>query len=155
MQVVKRSPPWSVVVDPYFPRLGPLYEPVPQHPVQRNGNRWLFGDGMPPVDVIEGPDAIRLVAELPGVKLEDMRISLENNVLTLQGEKKTEERQEERSYRFERSYGTFDRSFTLPATIEADNIIATFDSGLLTVVLPKVEATKPRQITINVEAQAQ
>ena len=107
---------------------------------------------LPPVDVFEQKDALRIVAELPGVKADDVRISLENNVLTLQGEKRREGVQEDdKAYRFERAYGMFERSFTLPATIDANKIVAKYDAGLLTVLLPKVEAAKPRQITVTIQ----
>jgi HSP20 family protein len=143
---------WSVLDTRYPNRLGRLCEHMLESRFQqRDENRSLFGHGMPPVDVIEERDTVRLVAELPGVKPEDVRISLEGNVLTLQGEKKEEERQDDKLYRCERTYGMFERSFTLPATIDANKIVAKFESGLLTVLLPKVEAAKPRQITVTIE----
>lgn len=151
MQVTQFNPMWSVLDRQHPHRLGRLYEHMLESRVQQDENRSLFGYGMPLVDVIEERDTIRLVAELPGVKPEDVRISVENNVLTLQGEKKEEERQDDRVYRCERTYGMFERSFTLPATIDANTIVAKFESGLLTVLLPKVEAAKPRQITVNIE----
>jgi len=151
MQVTQFNPMWSALDSQYQHRVGRLYEQMLESRIQRDENRSLFGHGMPPVDVIEERDTIRLVAELPGVKPEDVRISVENNVLTLQGEKKEEERQDDRVYRCERAYGMFERSFTLPATIDANTIVAKFESGLLTVLLPKVEAAKPRQITVNIE----
>lgn len=148
MQVTQFNPMWSVLDRQH---LGRLYEHMLESRFQREEHRSLLGHGMPLVDVIEERDTIRLVAELPGVKPEDVRISVENNVLTLQGEKKEEERQDDRVYRCERTYGMFERSFTLPATIDANTIVAKFESGLLTVLLPKVETAKPRQITVNVE----
>jgi HSP20 family protein len=151
MQVTQFNPMWSVLDSQYRNRVGRLYEQMLESRIQQDDNRSLFGHGMPPVDVIEERDTIRLVAELPGVKPEDVRISVENNVLTLQGEKKEEERQDDRVYRCERTYGVFERSFTLPATIDADTIVAKFESGLLTVRLPKVEAAKARQITVTIE----
>jgi HSP20 family protein len=151
MQVTQFNPMWSVL-DRHFPnRLGRLYDHMLEARVPREEDRSLFGHGMPLVDVIEERDTIRLVAELPGVKPEHVRITVENNVLTLQGEKKEEERQDDRVYRCERTFGVFERSFTLPATIDANTIVAKFDSGLLTVVLPKVEAAKSRQITVSIE----
>jgi len=135
----------------YSSRLGRLFEQMLEAP-QREETGSLLGQWLPPVDVIEEGETIRLVAELPGVKPEDVRISLENNVLTIQGEKKREGVQEDdKAYRFERAYGMFERSFTLPATIDANKIVAKFDGGLLTVLLPKVEAAKPRQITVAIE----
>lgn len=152
MQLTKLNPMWPVLDVNYPNRLGRLLEHMLESPLQRDENSSLFGHWMPPVDVIEERDTIRLVAELPGVKPEDVKISLENNVLTLQGEKKKEEeREDDKAYRFERTYGMFERSFTLPATIDANKIVAKFESGLLTILLPKVEAAKPRQITVKIE----
>jgi HSP20 family protein len=152
MQITKLNPIWPVLDASYPNRLGRFLEQMLESPLQREENGSLFGHWMPPVDVLEERDTIRLVAELPGVKPEDVKISLENNVLTLQGEKRREEeQQDDKAYRFERTYGMFERSFTLPATIDANKIVAKFDAGLLTVLLPKIEAAKPRQITVKIE----
>jgi HSP20 family protein len=106
---------------------------------------------VPAVDIVEEADSIRIMAEVPGVKPEDVKISVENNVLTIQGMKQqvTEERAE-RVHRYERTYGAFERSFTLPATVDANAIKASYESGVLTVTLPKVEKAKPRQIEVRV-----
>jgi len=105
---------------------------------------------MPPVDVLEEADAIRIIAEVPGVKPEDVKISVENNVLTIQGTKEqVAEERTERVHRYERTYGAFERSFTLPATVDANNIKASYEHGVLTVTLPKVEKAKPRQIPVQ------
>jgi HSP20 family protein len=152
MTLTKLHPMWPAMDVNYSSRLGRLFEQMLDSPVQREDNGSLFGHWMPPVDVIEERETVRLVAELPGVRPEDVRISIENNVLTLHGEKKKEEEREDgKTYRFERAYGMFERSFTLPATIDANKIVAKFDAGLLTVLLPKVEAAKPRQITVKIE----
>jgi len=104
----------------------------------------------PAVDVFEGRDAVKIVAELPGVKAEDVRISLENQTLTLRGEKRqVAEEKTERVHRYERTYGAFERTFALPGTIDADRIEASYAEGLLTVTLPKVERARPRQIEIR------
>ncbi len=80
-----------------------------------------------------------------------MKLSLENGVLTLRGEKKqVAEEQAERVHRYERSYGTFERTFSLPTTVDADRIEARYENGLLTVRLPKVEKAKPREIAVQV-----
>ena len=151
MTLTKLHPMWPSMDVNYSSRLGRLFEQMLEAP-QREETGSLLGQWLPPVDVIEEGETIRLVAELPGVKPEDVRISLENNVLTIQGEKKREGVQEDdKAYRFERAYGMFERSFTLPATIDANKIVAKFDGGLLTVLLPKVEAAKPRQITVAIE----
>ena len=106
----------------------------------------------PAVDVFEDKEAVKIVAELPGVKPEDVKISLENQTLSVRGEKKqVAEENTERVHRYERSYGAFERTFALPGTVDADRIEATFTDGLLTVTLPKVERARPRQIEIRTE----
>ncbi len=114
----------------------------------------LTGAWLPAVDVFEEKDAVRIMAELPGVKADEVRISLENNVLTIRGEKKqTAEERTERVHRYERRYGAFERSFTVPTSIDADHIKAAYEDGVLTLTLPKVERAKPRQITVEVRKQ--
>jgi HSP20 family protein len=109
---------------------------------------------VPAVDILEQADAIRITAELPGVKPEDVKISLENNVLTIHGTKEqVAEERTERVHRYERTYGAFERSFMLPATVDASNIKATYEHGVLTVTLPKVEQAKPRQIEVQVQSK--
>jgi HSP20 family protein len=119
-----------------------------------------FGDGaaaaawVPAVDVFEDADAIRIVAEVPGVSPDAVKISHENNVLTIQGTKpQTTEKGSERRYHYERAYGAFARSFTLPATVDPSAIKATYEHGVLTVTLPKVEQARPRQIQVQVAAK--
>ncbi|HEU5262383.1 MAG TPA: Hsp20/alpha crystallin family protein [Gemmatimonadales bacterium] len=120
---------------------------------------WQYRDSagaswVPPVDIFEEADAIRIVAEVPGVRPEDIKISLENNVLTIHGMKEQVARERtERVHRYERTYGAFERSFTLPATVDAGNIKATYEHGVLTVTLPKAENAKPRQIEVQVAAK--
>ncbi len=105
---------------------------------------------MPSVDIIEDNDNLTLTAELPGVKKEDVKINLNNNILTIEGEKKAaHETKEENTYRNERYYGKFTRSFTLSSEIDADKIKADYKDGILTVNLPKSEKVKPRQIEIS------
>jgi HSP20 family protein len=109
---------------------------------------------VPAVDVFEDADAIRIVAEVPGVSPDDVKISHENNVLTIQGTKQqTEEKRTERVYRYERAYGAFARSFTLPTSVDASGIKATYEHGVLTVTLPKVEQARPRQIQVQVASK--
>ena len=104
----------------------------------------------PSCDVFEDKENLKIVLELPGVKPEDVKISLENQVLTIQGEKKqVAEESSERWHRYERSYGSFERMFSLPSTVEAERIQAKVDNGVLTVTLPKTERAKPRQIEIS------
>lgn len=115
---------------------------------------WQPGDvtaaWTPVVDILEEPEFIRITAEIPGVKPEDVKIAVEGNVLTISGTKEqVAEEKAERIHRYERTYGSFERSFTLPATVDANNIKATYEHGLLTMLLPKVEKAKPRQIKVE------
>jgi HSP20 family protein len=104
----------------------------------------------PAVDVFEDKEAVRIVAELPGVSLEDVKLSLENNLLTIRGEKKQEsEDRTDRVHRYERSYGAFERSFVLPSTTDPEQIEADYKDGILTITVAKVEKARPRQIAIN------
>ena len=106
---------------------------------------------LPPVDISEDDHNITLQAEIPGVKQEDLNITLENNVLTISGERKfKEEEKKENFHRIERRYGKFTRSFTLPATVDAEKVNATFENGLLNITLAKREEFKAKQITIGV-----
>jgi HSP20 family protein len=105
----------------------------------------------PAVDVLEQHDAIRIMAELPGVNPADVKITVADNVLTIQGTKQqVAEERTERVHRYERSYGSFARTFSLPTTVDANGIKATYEHGVLTVTLPKVEEAKPRQIQVEV-----
>lgn len=108
-------------------------------------SRW-----MPAVDIRETTDALVLVAELPGMTKDDVQITLENNVLTISGERKFEKDVKEESFhRIERSYGSFTRSFTVPGNLRHDQVQAVFENGVLTVSLPKAEEAKPRKIDIK------
>jgi HSP20 family protein len=120
-------------------------------------NGWPFGEDAtlnsswaPACDIFEDKEGIRIVAEVPGVKPEDVRLSLENNTLTIRGEKKqVSEDKTEQVHRFERTYGVFERSFGLPTTVDPDKVEAEYNNGLLTVRLPKVERAKPRVIQVK------
>jgi HSP20 family protein len=115
------------------------------------------GAWAPSVDIYENKDHIVLEAELPGMKQEDFDLSIENNVLTLRGERKFEKTDENDNYhRVERSYGAFTRSFTLPQTVSAEGATAEYNNGVLRVTLPKREETKARRIQVSgTEAGAQ
>src|SRR6266576_6366004 len=120
-----------------------------------SGLDWQYLDSVgaswvPAVDIVEEADAIRIMAEVPGGKPEDVKISLEGNVLTIHGQKQqSAEERTERVHRYERTYGVFERTFTLPASVDPQNIKATYDNGVLTVSLPKSEKAKPRQIEVS------
>lgn len=111
----------------------------------------LVGSWMPAVDVLEEKDAVRIAIELPGVKPEDVQITVENRILTVRGQKhQAAQEQTERVHRFERTWGAFERSFTVPETVDTDRVSAAYEHGVLTVSLPKVERAKPRQIQVEV-----
>ena len=108
------------------------------------------GAWAPSVDIFENKDQIVLEAELPGMKQEDFDLTIENNVITLRGERKFEKTEETDNYhRVERSYGSFTRSFTLPQTVSAEEAKAEYSNGVLRVTLPKREEAKSRRIEIS------
>lgn len=104
----------------------------------------------PSVDIRENDDQVTLFVDLPGMKKEDVNLTLENNVLTISGERKFEEEHSNENYhRIERSYGQFTRSFTLNQNVRMDEVEANFEDGVLVVNLPKEEEAKPRRISIK------
>jgi len=106
----------------------------------------------PAVDISETENELVVSADLPGLNREDIKVNVQNNVLTFSGERKQEMKSEEGNYhRLERSYGFFSRSFTLPATVKADEIKAVYKDGVLRLTLPKVEEARPRQIAVDVK----
>jgi HSP20 family protein len=106
-----------------------------------------------PTDVSEDENSLRITMELPGVEPNDVRLSLENNILTIRGEKKQQaEENNERIHRFERTYGMFERTFALPNTVDPERIEARYENGVLNVTLPKAERAKPREIRVSSSA---
>jgi len=109
------------------------------------------GAFVPPVDIYEDEHSIQLKLEVPGIDEKDLDIKVENNTLTVTGERKFEkEEKEENFHRVERRYGSFSRSFTLPNTVETDNIQADYDQGVLKIRLAKRAEAKPKQIKVNI-----
>jgi HSP20 family protein len=112
-----------------------------------NENRRGFA---PAVDIFEEKEAIVLKAEVPGMKRDDVQVHVENNILTLRGERALEHDDKRDSYhRVERSYGTFTRSFVLPKSVDAENIGADLSDGVLTLRLPKKAAAEKRRIEVK------
>lgn len=106
---------------------------------------------LPPVDIHESEDAYTLVADLPGMKKEDISVNIVEDRVTLKGSRAREARHEEKGYRrYERAEGNFERSFRINGGVDAAKVEATFENGVLTVKLPKPEETKPRQIEVKV-----
>jgi len=105
---------------------------------------------VPPVDIYEEKDAIYVKTELPGVKAEDVQLNVENNVLTLTGERKlSNEDKREGYHRIERSYGRFTRSFVLPNNVATDQVAADMSEGVLTVKIPKKAEAQPKRIAVT------
>jgi HSP20 family protein len=119
----------------------------------RGDNEMMRGAWSPSVDIYENKDSIVLEAELPGMRPEDVNIAIENNVLTIHGERKFEKKDDKDNFhRVERSYGSFTRSFTLPPTVSAENVDAEFENGMLRLTMAKREEAKPRRIEIKAGA---
>jgi HSP20 family protein len=107
---------------------------------------------LPAVDITEQETAFIIKAELPGVDKKDVKITVQNDVLTIKGEKKQEsEKKGENYHRTERLYGSLQRSFTLPVTIASEKIDASYDNGVLILNLPKLEEAKPKEIEVKVK----
>jgi HSP20 family protein len=107
----------------------------------------------PAVDIYETENELVLKADLPDVELKDIDVRVENQTLTIAGERKFEQQESGRGYhRIERNYGTFVRSFSVPNTFDTETIVAEFKNGVLSVTLPKKEAAKPRQVKVEVKA---
>ena len=113
----------------------------------KNGGQWL-----PEVDITEEKDRIIVKADLPGMKQEEIAVEVSDGVLTIKGERKREtESKEGKTYRVERSYGSFLRSFTLPAGVDATKVNAAYKNGVLEVTLPKLAEAKAKQIKVEVK----
>ena len=110
-----------------------------------------MGAWAPAVDIYEKGTDVVLKAELPGLDPKDVDIRIENNVLTLKGERKIEDEIKQENYhRVERAYGGFTRSFTLPSTVDTTNVKADYKDGVLRITLPKREEAKPKQIQVDI-----
>ena len=113
----------------------------------RAGRPWS-----PAVDIFETEDELVLKADVPEVELKDIDVRVENQTLTLSGERKFEKEDTTKGYhRIERAYGQFTRTFTLPSTVDTEQVAAEYHNGVLTVKLPKKAAAKPRQVKIDVK----
>ena len=111
-----------------------------------NGRPWV-----PPVDIKETENELIVKADVPGLEMKDIDVKLENGTLTLRGERKFEASKDEGGWhRVERSYGTFERVFTLPETVNPEGVKDEYKNGTLTITLPKKEIAKPRQIKVEV-----
>ena len=110
------------------------------------------GNWMPTTDIFETKDNLVIKAEIPGMEMKDLNVEIENNILTIQGERKFEEKTEEKGFqRFERAYGKFVRNFTLPPGVNTEKINATYLNGVLEIELPKKEEAKPKKVHVDVK----
>jgi HSP20 family protein len=108
----------------------------------------------PPVDIYEDDHSYTLKLEVPGIEERDIDVRLENNTLTVSGERKYEKEEKEENFRrVERRYGSFTRSFTVPNSVDAENVAADYDKGVLKIKLLKKAEAKPKQIKVNVGQQ--
>jgi HSP20 family protein len=140
MALLMKPEPFSSEINRLFDS---LFEPA--NGQANRSQRWA-----PAMDLIEAEDHFLLKADLPGLGEDDVAIEVQDNVLTVSGERKTEhERKEKGFYRLERSFGRFSRSLTLPEGVDADRISASFDKGVLAISIPKPEERKPRRISIG------
>lgn len=106
----------------------------------------------PAVDIIESDDAYEIEAEMPGMTKDDIKVTIEGNVLTIRGEKKQEKTEKGKNYhRTERSFGTFVRSFTIPDSVKTDKIEAKHENGIITITLPKQEEVKPKPVDVKIK----
>jgi HSP20 family protein len=108
----------------------------------------------PAVDVYEDEHQVSLKIEVPGIDEKDIDVRVENNTLTVHGERKIEKEENEENFRrVERQYGSFTRTFTLPQTVDTENVAATYDKGVLKIALPKKAEAKPKQIKVNIGSE--
>jgi HSP20 family protein len=108
----------------------------------------------PPVDVYEDEHNVTLKIEVPGIEEKDIDVRIENNTLTVHGERKFEKEEKEENYRrVERQYGSFTRTFTLPNTVDQESVQANYDKGVLKIQLAKKAEAKPKQIKVNVGSE--
>ncbi len=133
-----------------FTEIARLQDEMSRHlmPTERR-----MGGFVPAVDIYEDKDAIYVKAELPGVKPEEVNLHVENNILTLTGERKLEKEDKREGYhRVERTYGAFTRSFALPNNVAADQVQADMSEGILTVKIPKKAEAQPKRIEVRAGA---
>jgi len=128
-------------------KMNRLFEEFPA--AQREEKDVMASNWAPAVDIYETANELVLTAEIPGIEEKDIEIKIEDNTLSLKGERKFEkETKEENFHRIERSYGSFYRAFTLPNSVDTEHIQATHDNGVLRIVMPKKQELKPKTVKI-------
>jgi len=135
-------------------RFNTFFGGVPAFPIRfpKNGERFKLADWSPLVDITEDDHEYLFKADLPEMKKEDVKVTIENGVLYISGERKAEKEEKKRKFhRLERFFGTFERAFTVPKDADATKIMAEFKDGVLQVHLPKSPAAKPKPIEVKVQ----
>ena len=152
MLLTRWQKPNSSVVDP-FEHLNRLRSEVTRLFESPFGNLTQgFNTWSPAIDLFEDKDNVIVKAELPGMKKEEIDVSLHEGTLTISGERKSErEEKEGETYRSERFYGRFQRSVLLPGSVSVEKVSANYKDGVLTITMPKSEEAKPKQIQVNVK----
>jgi HSP20 family protein len=146
MSLIRWQPRSDLSIDPFFDRLDrQVSEMFGDWPFERTAQRWY-----PAMDMVEEKDRLVLRLELPGIDPKDVEINLQGNLLTIQGERKEEsELKEGTILKRERRIGSFQRTLQLPYGVQSDKVKATYDKGVMTINLPKVEAQVGRQIPVE------
>lgn len=144
MAIIKYAP--FTGLEP-FPGLRAFEDTMNQLFSESNGSSRPW---MPAVDIWEDENELMVKADIPDLKFEDIHVDLENGTLTLRGERKFEKAEKGGYHRVERAFGAFERSFTVPETVDAEHVKADYKNGVLTVTLPKKESAKPRKINVEV-----
>ena len=145
---------WNPMTDLMNHRMGRLFDEMLGNGFRQTAEeRSLRGAWVPAINILEQDEAVLITADLPGLKAEDVEVTVDEGTLTIRGERKFEEASEGETYhRVERHYGEFERSFNLPTSIDSSKITACFTNGEMVLTLPKHEESKPRSIKIRVEA---
>jgi HSP20 family protein len=135
-------------------RLNSIFHDFPW-PTGQSDESLSAGNFVPAVDVYEDAHKVVVKVEVPGIRQEDLDVRVENNTLTVKGERKFEtEEKEENFHRIERRYGSFVRSFSVPQTVDTDSVAASYDAGVLTITLNKKAEAKPKQVKIAIGQDA-
>ena len=131
-----------------------------RHNIDRIFNRFhsdildesAYSSWMPAIDILERENDFNIKIELPGVDKNDVKITVQNDVLTIKGEKKQEGEKKSENYHYvERRYGSFQRSFTLPSSVDGAKIDASYENGVLNIIVPKIEEVKPKEIEVKIK----
>jgi HSP20 family protein len=129
----------------------PFFEPFFGFPYMQEESRSNVWN--PPVDVLEENEKIVVKVEVPGIDEKDLRVTFEDGLLTVAGERQFERKDDRNYHRIERTYGTFTRTFTLPRSVDAAQIKAEYRNGVLEIEIPKKEESRPKEIAINVNTK--